>query len=360
MHLLKLLIRRLSVAILIFLPLTGTQAAVILAYHHVSEDTPPSTSLSPAQFTKHLVYLRDNGFTVIPLNELIDSLKAGKKIADRTVVITFDDGYTDIFEKAHPILKAFDYPYTLFINPGKVAKNKSGYLTWEQLKAMSDDGVLIANHGLHHDSFIKTPAGMSDKDWVKEKLSQLQESEQILKEKLGQSWKYFALPYGEYNANIQQQLEALDYVVFTQQSGAVGLHTDLTAVPRFPASQPYDKLKPLSTKLKSLPFKVSDGSQRSETIVAANTQPEKLDKTISLNLDDFYSSQLNCFVSGQGRVDVKWAEDKSGFELLIQEPLATGRVRANCTAPSISNPGRYYWYSRPWFVKKADGSWYKD
>ncbi|TKB45561.1 polysaccharide deacetylase family protein [Thalassotalea mangrovi] len=360
MKLLKSFIHRLIVTLLILLPVASAQAAVILVYHHVSEDTPVSTSLSPAQFTRHLTYLRDHGFTVIPLNELVDNLKAGKKIADKTVVITFDDGYTDIYEQAHPILKEFDYPYTLFINPGKVAKQKSGYLTWAQLKVMSDDGVLIANHGLHHDSLIKTPAGMTNQSWVAEKIKQLQESEQILKEKLGQSWKYFALPYGEYHADIQQQLQALDYVVFTQQSGAVGLNTDLTAVPRFPASQPYDKLKPLATKLNSLPFNIASDSQRSDTIVAASTDPEELDKIIHLSVDDFSPSQLSCFVSGQGRVDVKWAEDKSAVNLLIKQPLTTGRVRANCTAPSINNPGRYYWYSRPWFVKKADGSWYSD
>ncbi|TLU64623.1 polysaccharide deacetylase [Thalassotalea litorea] len=348
-------------ALFVFAFSFGTaQAAVILVYHHVSSETPASTSLSAEQFKKHLTYLRDNGFTVMALNDLIDSLKAGKTIVDKAVVITFDDGYTDIFEQAHPMLKLFDYPYTLFINPGKVAKNKSGYLTWAQLKAMADDGVLIANHGLHHDSLIKTPEGMSQEQWAAQKIAELQQSEQILADQLGQSWKYFALPYGEYTADIQQKLQDLNYVVFTQQSGAVGLDTDLTAIPRFPASQPYDKIKPLATKLKSLPFDVAASSQRSNTIVDANTPPEQLDKHIKIKVKDFYASQLNCFVSGQGRVDVNWAADKSSFDLQIKAPLDIGRVRANCTAPSIANPGRYYWYSRPWFVKTDDGSWYKD
>ncbi|WP_394172130.1 polysaccharide deacetylase family protein [Thalassotalea litorea] len=334
--------------------------AVILVYHHVSTETPASTSLSPEQFKKHLTYLRENEFTVIPLNQLIESLKAGKAVADKSVVITFDDGYTDIFEQAHPILKAFNYPYTLFINPGKVAKNKSGYLTWEQLQKMSEDGVLIANHGLHHDSLIKTPKGVSATSWAAQKIDELQQSENILADKLGQSWKYFALPYGEYTADIQQTLQALGYVVFTQQSGAVGVNTDLTAVPRFPASQPYDKIKPLATKLNALPFNVAAQSQRSITIVEPNTSLEQLDTHIALSVEDFYRSGMNCFVSGQGQVDIAWAKDNKSFNLLIKNPLPSGRVRANCTALSIANPGRYYWYSRPWFVKKSDGSWYKD
>jgi hypothetical protein len=38
---------------------------VILAYHHVSTDTPPSTSISPEDFEKHLHYLKENDFNVI-------------------------------------------------------------------------------------------------------------------------------------------------------------------------------------------------------------------------------------------------------------------------------------------------------
>jgi len=38
--------------------------------------------------------------------------------------------------------------------------------------------------------------------------------------------------------------------------------------------------------------------------------------------------------------------------------LPIGRVRSNCTAPSISQPGRYYWYSKPWFILKAGKHWY--
>ena len=55
-------------------------AAVILQYHHVSETTPKSTSITPAQFEVHLQYLKDNNFTVVPLSELINSVKKQKTL----------------------------------------------------------------------------------------------------------------------------------------------------------------------------------------------------------------------------------------------------------------------------------------
>ena len=50
---------------------------VILVYHHVSVSTPPSTSISPADFERHLEYLEQNNFNVIPLDKMLTTLRAG-------------------------------------------------------------------------------------------------------------------------------------------------------------------------------------------------------------------------------------------------------------------------------------------
>ncbi len=346
----------LSISLLLGFGSIGAQAATILVYHHVALDTPKSTTISPEQFKKHLDYLNDNQFTVVPLNQIVQSIKNQTPLADKTVAITFDDGYSDIYHNAHPLLKAYNFPYTLFINPAVVPKKTGRFLNWTDLKAMSEDGVMIANHGLEHESLIKVPKGQDAKTWVNEQLSKLEQAQTILKQQLNQDWRYFALPYGEYSQYALQRLAAMDFVVFTQQSGAVGIETQLTAVPRFPASQPYDKLKTLKTKLNSLPFKVSKASQLAESVLPAN-QTKLLNTQIEVEVKDFYSNMLQCFASGGIKTDMNWSAENI-VEMRFDKPLKAGRTRVNCTAPSISKPGRYYWYSRPWFVPKADGSWY--
>jgi len=149
-------------------------------------------------------------------------------------------------------------------------------------------------------------------------------------------------------------LEKNDFVAFSQQSGAVGLNTDLTAIPRFPASKPYDKLSSLRDKLNSLPFSLNLIGEQAQTIF---NYKEATSVTFDIVVDDFYPNQLNCYVSGIGKQKVTWLDDTS-FSLTFSKPLQPGRVRANCTAASISHPGRYYWYSKPWFVLNKDGSWY--
>lgn len=329
-------------------------AAVILQYHHVSDNTPKSTSISPEQFEVHLQYLKDNNFTVVPLSELINAIKKQQPLVDKTVAITFDDAYQDNFTHAKPLLDKFGYPYTIFVNPAIINMDSPANLSWKQLKNMANDGVIIANHGMNHDSIARNPKGMSQSDWLEQYTKELIAAETLIEEKIGKSWRYFAFSYGEYTPRAQQWMKDNDYIAFTQQSGAVGLATDLTIVPRFPASQPYDKISGLRDKLNSLPLAIRLENESAETIFYH--QASKL-TTFTIVVDDFDTSQLNCYISGLGRQKIEWQEENS-FIIRYSSDLPVGRVRCNCTAPSISEPGRYYWYSKPWFILNADGQWY--
>ena len=141
-------------------------AAVILQYHHVSDKTPGSTSISPAQFQAHMQYLADNNFNVVALSDLMNSIKKQQPITDKTVIITFDDAYLDILSNGKPILDKFNYPFTIFINPAIVERGSRSYLSWQQLKAMADDGVIIANHGMEHNSMARVTKGLTEQEWL--------------------------------------------------------------------------------------------------------------------------------------------------------------------------------------------------
>ncbi len=346
-----------SISLLLSFALSS-HAAVILQYHHVSDSTPASTSISPKQFEVHLQYLKDNNFKVVALSELIEGIKNQQPLSDKSVAITFDDAYTDVLTQAKPILDKFSFPYTIFVNPGIINRNDnndtSHYLSWIQLKALADTGVIIANHGYEHDSMARITEDLTQAQWLTKQTSLLLKAEAIIKENTGQSWRYYAYPYGEYDMAVQAWAKANDFVAFSQQSGAIDLSTDLTSVPRFPASKPYDKISGLRDKLNSLAFNISFEGEQAETIFK---HKEAKSITFEVETGDFYKSGLNCYISGLGKQKINWHDDNS-FSINFSKDLPIGRVRANCTAASISKPGRYYWYSKPWFILKADGSWY--
>ncbi|PCI54547.1 MAG: polysaccharide deacetylase [Gammaproteobacteria bacterium] len=336
--------------------------AVILQYHHVSDTTPKSTSITPEQFSVHLKYLQENSFNVVPLSQLINNIKNQQPLKNKTVAITFDDAYIDILTNAKPLLDKYNYPYTIYVNPGIINRNEnalvtginSHYLSWAQLKMLGDEGVIIANHGFEHDSLTRITDGLSQQQWLAQQTTLLLKAETIIKEKTGQSWHYFAYPYGEYSPEIQYWLKENNFIGFSQQSGAIGLYTDLTNVPRFPASMPYDKISGLRDKLNALPFNIKLQGEQAKTIVKFK-QTKSI--TFDVETDDFYKSGLHCYISGLGKQKITWQGDNR-FTINFSGDLPIGRVRCNCTAASISKPGRYYWYSKPWFVLKEGGEWY--
>ena len=323
--------------------------AVILLYHHVSAQTPAVTSVSPEVFRQHLTYLAKH-HKVLPLQTIIDAINNKQPLPDKTVAITFDDGYDNIFENAHPLLKEFNFPYTVFINPPLI-DSVSYQLSWQQVKTMASEGASFANHGNYHDHLLAKQGQETDQQWLKRVLTNVEQAEQTLKQQLGYSLKYFAYPYGEFNVELKNALRERGYVGFAQISGAVASYSDKGALPRYPAAGIYSNLNSLATKLDTLAMPVSEVSPQNPVLslpTAAINFQFKVD-TADLNL-----RQLACFVADKP-IDISFKNNKVTVPFM---PVSkAGRQRINCTSPSIQDKGRYYWFSQPWFIPTADGQW---
>lgn len=316
-------------------------AAVMLIYHHVAEDTPRVSSVTPAEFREHLSYLRDNNFQVIGLDVLIDQLKNGKPIADNAVVITFDDSYENNFTTAHPILQEFGYPYTIFISPGAIDDRIGPVLSWQQVKQMAADGVLVANHAMWHEHMARPEQGESEAAWLKRMQQSILQAEQRIKEETGQSHQWLAYPYGEFSDALETLVSELGFIGIGQQSGAIGPLTKLTRIPRYPAAGQYADLKDLSQKFRTLAFPIT-GYLAANQVISSNPPVLRLE----LKIADFRPEQLRCF-AGSEVLEPTWL-NATTFEVKASKPLNRGRSRYNCTAPSISKRGYFYWYSQPW------------
>lgn len=316
-------------------------AAVMLIYHHVAEDTPRVSSVSPAELREHLRYLRDNNFQVIGLDVLIEQLKTGKPIADNAVVLTFDDSYENNFTTAHPILQEFGYPYTIFISPGAIDERVGPVLSWQQVKQMAADGVLVANHAMWHEHMARPEQGESKADWLKRMQHSILQAEQRIKEETGQSHQWLAYPYGEFSDALEALVARLGFVGIGQQSGAIGPLTKLTRIPRYPAAGQYADLNDLSQKFRTLAFPIT-GYLAANQVISSNPPVLRLELTIA----DFRAEQLRCY-AGSEVLEPVWLNETT-FEVKASKPVNRGRSRYNCTAPSISKRGYFYWYSQPW------------
>lgn len=333
---------------LVLLTLIGlslrAHAGVILQYHHVSETLPAVTSVSEETFTEHLNYLKNNDFNVIALNELLDALKQGHTLPDKSVAITFDDGYNNNYDQAAPILEKFGYPYTIFVNPKLIDEGKRYVMGWDKLKELSKKGALISNHTAQHDYLHVKLDGETNTQW-KERITQdIVHSQQRIKDEIGHDFKYLAYPYGEFDNELQALVTELGYIGIGQHSGALNKHSNFSRLPRFPASGVYSDIKTLATKLNSQAFNITQLSY--ENSVTKQNPPAL---TIGFQVDDFNKSQLACYVSGIGKANLNWVTDNT-VEVTSPKKLNKGRSRFNCTAPSIKKPNSYYWFSQPWVI----------
>jgi peptidoglycan/xylan/chitin deacetylase (PgdA/CDA1 family) len=323
--------------------------AVILLYHHVSNSTPKVTSVSPETFREHMQYLAEH-HQVLPLKEVIETLQNKQPLPDKAVVITFDDGYENIYENAHPILKEFSFPYTIFINPPLIG-NVSYQLDWQQVKMMANEGASFANHGSQHTHMLTKNDSESEEGWLNRSMQEIDAAETILKDKLGYSLKYFAYPYGEFDLKLKTRLSTNGYISFAQHSGAIASYSDFSALPRYPSAGVYSNIQTLKVKLNSLAMPV-DSVSVSDPKVDLPSYSEDLSFTVKT--EDLTAQQINCFQNGQA---LNKSLEGNTVTVEIHPITKPGRHRVNCTAPSISEKGRYYWFSQPFFMPTVEGKW---
>ncbi len=119
----------------------------ILTYHDFGYGK--GIKVTPENFERQMRYLKDKGYNVISLDELVEDIKKEKKFAHNTVVITMDDGYKDNFTYAYPVLKKYGFPATIFLIANNIGTD-ANFLNWDEVKKMSKDNISFGGHTKNH------------------------------------------------------------------------------------------------------------------------------------------------------------------------------------------------------------------
>lgn len=178
------------------LPLSKTNydRVPILMYHVIEDYSGVYEQLytSPEFFRSQLVFLKEQGFTTVTVQDTIDHWAGSKPLPDRPIVLTFDDGYRSIYTQAYPIMKELGIVGTLYLHSNKIDTN--GGLTREMITEMHDYGMEIGSHTLSHTDLTK----LSKAKMIKE----ITESKRILESITGTKVTTFAYPAGRFNSTV--------------------------------------------------------------------------------------------------------------------------------------------------------------
>lgn len=325
-------------------------AVVVLQYHHVDNKTPPSTSISSELFEKHLAFIEENGYQVWSLVDVISHLKASKPIPDKVVSITFDDAYESIYQAAYPLLKKRQWPFTVFVATEPVENRLNTFISWAELREMSDYGATIANHTHSHAHLVRRNSEETEAEWLERVRDEITLAERLIQQHVGKAEKLFAYPYGEYTKEIRTLLTDLGYTAFGQQSGAIGPGMAMTALPRFPMTDRFGAMAQFETKIASLPMATKTVKPDVKIVMG-----DELAEGLNIQFTAKYNA-ISCFFEGKP-LELK----QSNNEVLIKQmpDLPVGRSRINCTAASEQKQ-RFHWFSHAWIKPNSDGSWYAE
>ena len=146
----------------------------VLLYHHVYPGTTDAMTVTPEMLEIHFQYLKENGYTTIPVSALIKAINKAEVLPEKTVVITFDGGYKNEIEFVEPLLKKYGFTACIFLIAQKTKlgisseeNGKYSYLGIESVINADPDLFEFGLHGYDHQSFEKLSVEEMRHDLIK-------------------------------------------------------------------------------------------------------------------------------------------------------------------------------------------------
>jgi len=230
-------------------PVYYQDQAIVLLYHDFCPKE-RGTAITPERFAAHLDMLDQEGFNIIPLDDVIQFVKGNKKLPPNALAITMDDGYLSNYKVAFPLLKERNWPATFFVKVADTEKsvpslNKRQWMSWGELQEMSKNNMTVYSHTYDGHSFIRGDYPKGDA-WLTSKLPgeteanyqqriyhDLSLSQQIIKEKLNNTSEHFAYPFGMYNQSVLDACKKAGYkYIWTTQRVPVKANSSLESLGR--------------------------------------------------------------------------------------------------------------------------------
>jgi peptidoglycan/xylan/chitin deacetylase (PgdA/CDA1 family) len=178
-------------------------------YHSVDDDS-AAACVRPGRFEEQMAYLHKTGYEAVDLDAVCGFMIQGASVPRKPIAITFDDGYRDNLQKAHPILKKYGICATIYLVTDQIGFsnrwNKGDgvtqrpLLSWEEVRSAAADPILsFQAHTCSHPKLTSIPPHQ-----VREELGR---SRKMIEDRIGMTCHHFAYPYGDYNRAVRDLAE---------------------------------------------------------------------------------------------------------------------------------------------------------
>ena len=297
-------------------------------YHRFEENKYPSTNIKIEVFEKHLEIIKNSKFDFYhpkDFENMFDNPKKQKKI-----LLTIDDAFESFYKNAWPLLKKNKIPFILFVSTEPVGKN--GYMTWDQIREVEKSEIGVIGHHSHTHEYL------IDKKY-NEFVLDIENANEIFKEKLGYIPTLFSYPFGEYSKDMAKYISQNFNISFGQHSGVIDVNKNRYELPRFPINEKYGELERFRSIINYFPLEYKILKPIQKKLDKKNNPPNF---SVEFFKEQKNLSYINCY-SNEGN---KWEKskikiDNNKLSIEFREPFVPRRGRINC---SLNENGKWRWF----------------
>ena len=195
----------------------GSPRIPILAYHSVTIDATDryrGFAIDPGLFREQMDVLADGGYRTRSVGELVSILGSPRAEAlERTVVLTFDDGFREVHGLVLPVLRELELHATAYLVSAHIggtsrwlAADDEGdrpLMSWTEVRELAAEGVEIGSHSHRHRAL--------DLLSLSDATDEIVRSRRVLEDGLGRAVTTFAYPYGYHTGPIKRAVQQAGY-----------------------------------------------------------------------------------------------------------------------------------------------------
>ena len=184
----------------------------IIMYHSILKDENMWNDyvLSPVELEKDLVWLRENDYKTVFINDIVEFVNGDNELPKKSVVLTFDDGFYNNYYYVFPLLKKYNAKATISIvgSYSEFACEEANpqpaysYLDWDNINEMRKSGLVeFANHSYNLHSLDNRRGTVKDKGESYENyrhvlLTDIFKNQHLIEDFCGFTPNIFTYPYG--------------------------------------------------------------------------------------------------------------------------------------------------------------------
>jgi peptidoglycan/xylan/chitin deacetylase (PgdA/CDA1 family) len=186
----------------------------VLCFHKLSRRFLfEGTWTTPARFAAVVDRLRERGYTFIDEAQYLAALDAPPADRTKQILLTFDDGYTEVRDVAWPLLAERGVPLHVFLVTDYAGRENDWdlslgrppfrHLEWSAVREMSAHGVTFGSHTASHADLTRLAPGPARAD--------LERSRKAIEDATGKSARTLSYPFGRYDAGAQDAARAAGF-----------------------------------------------------------------------------------------------------------------------------------------------------